>query len=680
MLHFSRSFYDDFTECERKAYYGYLYRGSGLSPKKQSMALGFGIAMHEGLAKLLTTGGDIDEAIQAGVTSWMDEGLKADLTPEKWQEMNTLLKGLLYGWYRLKWNAFNEEYYYSMVEEEVMLPLAGNVILHARPDAVLKHRITGANYVLNWKCELPDTRLDTYAGSQLLAKDVKVGDILLDRAGKATKVTGVGSGGVQPCYEVVTAKGRRLRFSGNHPFLVKDRWKAARDLEPGDSLTLAARHGVVPLPVSEARLLGYIVGDGSATGSVIFTSAEPEIQAHIYELWPDTKVAQKKGKTLDFRLNGAVPLMRTHGLFGKKSKDKEIPAAVLRGDSETAKHFLGAYFDCDGSISLKSKTGQSKVSFYSASRELLAGVQLLLTRLGIPSAIWQQTNKRYLGKPYEFYWLYIQDSAGVAKFAHTLLPYLRRISKIDRLRPLARDVDPPVVDWVKEVTYIGNCATIAIETASHTLVSDSVVTHNTSSSINDWDSQWEYAIQTWTEALAIQETIGEYVDGCIYEGFFKGSTYNGMSTSPFTRGYMKLWEDGTQTFSAKKEEGYKLFRIDDTFTLGPGLEGVRGWTDWLPEHILEAQFVRSNPIMKDDDLVHEWLKQVVRYLSDAEHMLTIPDESDRLTFFKQKFGKQCKWCHFNLVCKKQVGIQDMLEEGTLLKREDHHGIESVVTE
>jgi len=353
MLHFSRSFYDDFTECERKAYYGFLYRGSGLSPRKQNMALGFGIAVHESLATLLKSGGDIDLAIQSGVESWMKEGEKAQLTPEKWQEMNTLLKGLVYGWYRLKWNDFVIQYAYSMVEEECQLQIAENVTLHARPDALLTDRISGMKAVLNWK---------------------------------------------------------------------------------------------------------------------------------------------------------------------------------------------------------------------------------------------------------------------------------------------------------------------------------------TTSSIYDWDAKWEYAIQTWTEALAIQETIGEPVNGCIYEGFFKGGQYKGMSTSPLVRGYVQYHVDGPPTYSAEKCKDHKIFRIDENFSLGPGGEGVRGWVDWLPEETLSEQFVRSSLIPKDDFMVGNWLKQVVRYLSDVEHMLTIDDEEDRLTFFKQKFKEQCKWCQFNLVCKGHTTLDSMVEDGVLLKREDHHGIGDVVTE
>lgn len=184
----------------------------------------------------------------------------------------------------------------------------------------------------------------------------------------------------------------------------------------------------------------------------------------------------------------------------------------------------------------------------------------------------------------------------------------------------------------------------------------------TTSSINDWNSQWTYDIQSMTEALAVQEHLGEYVQGCVFEGFYKGGVYGGVSTSPLVTGY----SDGV-TFEAGGKGRSKDWEKIPTWREFPG--GSPLWLDFIGSRCCES-FVRSAVVLKNDDTVRDWLKEVVRYETDVERMLD-PEvsEEDRMLFFRKNPGRRCKWCSFAPACWSGLGIEDL----GLTKREDHHG-------
>src|SRR5207248_8400233 len=72
--------------------------------------------------------------------------------------------------------------------------------------------------------------------------------------------------GVKPCFAVTTQTGRRVEVTGHHPFLTISGWQPLHDLVVGDAIAVPRRldifgHEHVSAPL--ARLLGYLVGDGS---------------------------------------------------------------------------------------------------------------------------------------------------------------------------------------------------------------------------------------------------------------------------------------------------------------------------------------------------------------------------------------------------------------------------------
>lgn len=76
--------------------------------------------------------------------------------------------------------------------------------------------------------------------------------------------------GVQAVVRVTTALGRQIDCTATHPLLTVDGWKPLDQLQAGDHIAVPRRmqlFGDGSLPEHEAKLLGYLIGDGGLTGS-----------------------------------------------------------------------------------------------------------------------------------------------------------------------------------------------------------------------------------------------------------------------------------------------------------------------------------------------------------------------------------------------------------------------------
>lgn len=231
-------------------------------------------------------------------------------------------------------------------------------------------------------------------------------------------------------------------------------------------------------------------------------------------------------------------------------------------------------------------------------------------------------------------------------------------------------------EFFREYEVVSVEKEISVPLASNILLQarcDAVVRHRgsamlwvfnwkTAADVRDWTDQWKYDIQAMTEALAAQEDMGEYVQGCIFEGFWKGSKYKGVSTSPLITGYTNgsIWEAGGKS----RSKDWRKVAIWKDF---PG--GIPAWLQFLGSLEVSENYIRSFPVLKNDGIVKDFLRQLIREETDNEMMLD-PEvsEEDRLLHFRQKRGKQCKWCPFSDACWLGVPVGEM----SLKPRRDHH--------
>lgn len=201
-------------------------------------------------------------------------------------------------------------------------------------------------------------------------------------------------------------------------------------------------------------------------------------------------------------------------------------------------------------------------------------------------------------------------------------------------------------------------------------------TQDKATSTADWTEQWQNSIQMWTEALAMESVLGEPVQGCLVEGFYKGYRKEGKHISPLIYGYRKATPDGQWMYQPTytREKGWERFPVwEAEFPTG---DGVRGWLALLSKDLISSHYYRSLPILKNHQVVEDWLAQVVRRETDVQYILE-PHvaEKDRLSFFWQNWGKQCTFCPYEPVCRGRASMGDLISAGHLKEREDHHKME-----
>ncbi|MCP4528576.1 MAG: DEAD/DEAH box helicase family protein [Aestuariibacter sp.] len=144
------------------------------------------------------------------------------------------------------------------------------------------------------------------------------------------------------------------------------------------------------MPASSYRLdpyiLGVLLGDGSLSKSIRFTSVDEEIIEYVREALPDGCVITKYTE-IDYGISGnskgathGNPLLqaaRHWDLIGKNSNNKHIPEPYLRAPVADRVALLQGLLDTDGYVSTK-----GTVQFSSNSIDLIKGVRNLVQSLG----------------------------------------------------------------------------------------------------------------------------------------------------------------------------------------------------------------------------------------------------------------------------------------------------------
>jgi ribonucleoside-diphosphate reductase alpha chain len=175
--------------------------------------------------------------------------------------------------------------------------------------------------------------------------------------------------------------------------------------DPADYRTKGDHGDEIRLPdawsADFAHYLGWLIGDGSTSGSTMSTSygsAEDrdEVLPRHAELleWVNgdrpIKISEQANGTAQLRLSRR-PLKRFLEALGGRSvrgPEKSVPWSVEQAPPEVVSSFLQGLFDADGCAVVNPSKG-SYVGLGSASAELLRGVQRLLTTFGVSSRIYK---------------------------------------------------------------------------------------------------------------------------------------------------------------------------------------------------------------------------------------------------------------------------------------------------
>lgn len=344
-----------------------------------------------------------------------------------------------------------------------------------------------------------DSLVETARGPVLL-REIRVGDEVLTHRGRYQRVTAVHQQGVLPILQITTNSGRVTHAAPSHPYLTPQGWVDAQDLRVGDVLAVVNRQQERPqavgLPAEEARLLGYLVGDGSLTqGTTSFVNADREVIDDFKRCaaacgFQTTESARKSHwQVRVLGGNKVARFLESHGLKGKSSYAKRIPPAIMQGDVATIGNFVGGYWTCDGGFDVRvSKTRGSRFRAYgtTVSEGLARDLVYALGLLGIEARLRTKTRKLITaaqpGGAYTSYSIEVQRENMTARFAD--MPGLCS-AKQAKAAACRRSFDKPL--WDDPIVSIepcppAPCMCLTID-GDHSFVCSGIAVKNTMKSL-----------------------------------------------------------------------------------------------------------------------------------------------------------------------------------------------------
>ncbi len=224
--------------------------------------------------------------------------------------------------------------------------------------------------------------------------------------------------GVKPVFSLRLASGRQLRATANHKFRTLDGWEPLGDLAVGDRIAVPR---VVPAPEAihrwaepEIVLLAHLLGDGSIRRRqpLFYVSIDEANLAAVTAAAAHFGVAARREPTKGcWRLALPAPMRLARGrrnpiaawldglgVYGLRSDEKFVPAAVFALPDDQVALFLRHLWATDGSVTLRPVGAPGpigRVYYASTSRALVDDVRLLLLRLGIQSRVKFTTKAGY---------------------------------------------------------------------------------------------------------------------------------------------------------------------------------------------------------------------------------------------------------------------------------------------
>lgn len=346
-------------------------------------------------------------------------------------------------------------------------------------------------------------REDTWAESQPVSTmiptptglrrmgDLELGDEVLGRDGRPTRVTKIFELGEREVFDVKFTDGRSTQCCDDHLWFVagksqKDRgvWKVKRLSEIREKpLKLSSSYGnfvpqASPVDFPEVELpidpytLGVVLGDGFiGRTSVDFRAVDGEIVERVKRLsgWEVTSAddggyEKHRLKRVDKKAIAPLTAFSQVGLAGRRSGDKFIPAIFLTASAEQRLELLRGLMDTDGCAIEGSSVGQ----YATISEQLADDLRSLVFSLG------GRAIKR--SKQFTTSWsngtLYTLD---ISFGDETEIFALAR--KQEKMELRQRTLDPSIREI--ESAGIQECRCIGVDNEDESyLTTDYIVTHN----------------------------------------------------------------------------------------------------------------------------------------------------------------------------------------------------------
>jgi len=248
-------------------------------------------------------------------------------------------------------------------------------------------------------------------------------------SGRSSRSAYFYNGGVKDVFKIKTKDGYSINGTANHRVKVMSKeglivWRYLDDIKPGDYIAInrstdlwasekikldkffnneGKKEVTFPEELDEltARLLGYLVGDGSwgAKNALSLTVEHNETWDSLKDLYTNIfndyrVIADKRTSNtgrLSFFSTGTRKFFHDLGFSWDCNRyNKSIPWSILRSPKSVVCSFLRGLFETDGCP----ENNGSYITFSTASLRLAHELQVVLLNLGIISSISEKYNKK----------------------------------------------------------------------------------------------------------------------------------------------------------------------------------------------------------------------------------------------------------------------------------------------
>jgi recombination protein RecA len=197
--------------------------------------------------------------------------------------------------------------------------------------------------------------------------------------------------------------GTTIWVTPDHKVMTDTGWREAGEISVGDRLARPRQFGTFgseePITPDQARMLGYLIGDGYVGGKtpISFINVQEELHEDAARIAASLgcKVDRRKQKGIYASFshrpgekNKLLELCRWAGIAGHLAPTKRIPAALLADEvsAEVLGNLMFGLFESDGWVS-REQTGGIRVGYTTTSLHLANQVHWLLLRWGIGSGV-----------------------------------------------------------------------------------------------------------------------------------------------------------------------------------------------------------------------------------------------------------------------------------------------------
>jgi recombination protein RecA len=207
--------------------------------------------------------------------------------------------------------------------------------------------------------------------------------------------------GTQDVIGLRIAGGATVWATPDHKVLTEYGWRQAGELRKGDRVAQPRRFdgfgASAPISADQARLLGYLIGDGYVGGKtpVNFINIQQALIDDVTRIAATLGCAAHPQGRMSIAIahrpgerNGVLELCRRAGIHGKLAWEKMIPNWFFEPDiaADIVGNLLFGLFESDGWVS-REQTGAVRVGYTTTSEQLAHQIHWLLLRFGIVSTV-----------------------------------------------------------------------------------------------------------------------------------------------------------------------------------------------------------------------------------------------------------------------------------------------------